>query len=285
MKYLLRYGEMGLKSHHVRKAMKDRLVANASKLFKRAGGRCSFQEEEGRLFLESDYEDADGVLARVFGLVSYSAVVEATSSPRELTERSVEMARGQLSKGGSFAVRVRRVGEHDFTSVDIARRAGSAILSAFPQLKVNLRNPDWEVFLEIRGERAYLYSQVLKGPGGLPLGAQGKVVAYVEGPEGILAAWLMMKRGCSVIPVFLKDDTWVRTLTHWDPDTVWRRVQSLEEMKHVAETERALGFVYPWGVDRIGENTLSPAFYPLVGMSQETLENLRRKVLGPIGMV
>ncbi|MFQ5837968.1 MAG: THUMP domain-containing protein [Thermoplasmata archaeon] len=284
MKYLLRYGEIGLKSSRVRRAMKERLMTNIARLFRHEGGRCSFREEEGRLFLESEFRGADEILARAFGLVSYSPVVETSSSLQDMMGVCVDAAGRHLPKGPSFAVRVRRVGSHTYTSMDIAREIGSAILSAFPELRVNLGNPDWEVFLEIREGRAYLYSEVLRGPGGLPLGTQGRVVAYVEEPEGVLAAWLMMKRGCSVTPVFQKEEKWSRALTYWDPELAGRKVDTLREMERVAESEGALGYVYPWDVDGVGKDDLRPAFYPLLGLSQDGLEKLRQEVLGPLGM-
>ncbi len=284
LKYLLRYGEIGLKSSRVRRTMKERLMANTSRLFRQEGGRCAFREEEGRLFLESDHRDAGAVLARVFGLVSYSEVVETSSSQQEMIELCLEIAGRQLTRGPSFAVRVRRVGNHPYTSMDIARQAGSAILSAFPELKVNLTEPDWEVFLEIRGEKAYRYSEILQSPGGLPLGTQGRILAYVEGAEGVLAAWLMMKRGCWVTPVFLEEKRWARALAYWNPDLVVHRVGLLKEMKDLAEVEGAMGYAYPWRLKGVGAEDLKPAFYPLVGASQARLERLRERVLEPVGM-
>ncbi len=259
-------------------------MANISRIFRQEAAHCSLLEEEGRLFVESDSPAASDLLSRVFGLVSYSAVNEASSSPEELTERCVEMARDLVSRGSSFAVRVRRVGDHAYTSMDIAREAGTAILSAFPELKVDLVHPDWEVNLEIRAGKAYLYSEVLRGPGGLPLGTQGKVVAYVEEPDGVLAAWLMMKRGCSVISAYLEDGRWAKALKYWDPDSVSRRVYALEQMRDLAQREDALGFVYPWDLERLGEGTLRPAFLPLIGLSDEKLEKVRQTVLGPMGV-
>ncbi len=284
MKYLLRYGEIGLKSSHVRRTMKTKLMANLGRLFKREGGRCSLMEEEGRLFLKSEHPETRDILARAFGLVSYSPVLEAPSALPDMTSLAVDVAKQQLHRGTRFAVRVRRVGDHPYSSVDVAREIGTAVLSIAPGLKVDLGNPDWEVMLEIRGGRAYLYSEVIRGPGGLPMGTQGRVVAYVEGWDGILAAWLMMRRGCWVTPVYVREERWARALEHWDPDLSCQQVESLNEMTRVADSGKAMGYVYPWGVEKARGEDLRPSYYPLSGLSDDSLEDLRRRVLTPLGL-
>ncbi len=283
MRYLLRYGEIGLKGRHVRRAMVDRMVANTARMLKAARGEGSFKEEEGRLFVETALPEAPDLLARVFGLVSFSPVATVPSEPEGMEARALELAASQRERGDTFAIRARRVGEHPYTSMDVARRLGAAVLAAFPGLKVDLDRPAWEVHLDIRRERAYLYTDVHEGPGGLPLGSQGRVVALVEAPEGALAAWLMMKRGCWVVPAFREEAAWAEALLPWNPDLAGHAIGALEEMGRLAERENALGYVYPWGVEAIRPTDLRPAFYPLLGMQREEREALRRRVLAPAG--
>lgn len=277
--YLLRYGEIGLKSGRVRRSMKERLVGNVNLLFRHHGGRCSVKEEEGRLFLSSDFERADDILSRVFGLVSFSPVVATTSQVEDMTRLALDVAKEVMDRGPRFAVRVRRVGEHSYTSMDVARELGSAILSAHPELKVDLTNPDWEVMLEVRGEKSYFIVEVYPGPGGLPLGSQGRVVALVESPEGAMAAWLMMKRGCRVFPVYRDEDTWAKALASWDPEIEGIRITGMKEVGDVVRRTRSMGIVYPWGLEKTEEEGPRPAFYPLVGFTKDELDELRRTTL------
>jgi thiamine biosynthesis protein ThiI len=284
VKYLLRWGEIGLKSSYVRREMKRRLMANISRLLREEGGSCTFLEEGGRLFLESDHPSTVGVLGRSFGLVSFSPVEETSSALEDILNLATQVASSGVKRGKSFAVRSRRVGDHPYSSMDVAREVGAAILSAHPGLHVDLENPDWEIHVEVRGDKAYLYTDVIRGPGGIPLGSQGRVVALVEDAGGMTASWLMMKRGCTILPAFEHDDRWASALRYWDPDAEPRRVSLPRGMEGLAGAEGALGYVYPWDVDGVREEDLRPAFYPLLGLPKKKLEDLKRSVLEPVGL-
>ena len=129
-----------------------------------------------------------------------------------------------LKDGGSFKVDARRNGTHPYTSMQLAARAGEEIFEALKPrgVHVDLHRPDLVVYVEVRDRRAYVFSEYLDGPGGLPMGSQGKVVAVIERRRDALAAWMMMKRGCRVL--LLGDDAEALSiLTRWDPEP--RRMQ------------------------------------------------------------
>ncbi|MFQ5985883.1 MAG: THUMP domain-containing protein [Thermoplasmata archaeon] len=280
MKFLLRYGEMGLKGRHVRGQMMRRLRGHISRLFADHTAQATVWEEGGRLFLKSEDPEAGELLGRVFGLVSFSQVWESRAELKDVSAQAVRLAEEVRERGPTFAVRTRRVGEHPYTSTDVAREVGAAILAGLPELRVNLTAPDWEIHIEIRGEKAYLFADLVPGVGGLPLGTQGKVVTLVETPEGTVASWLMMKRGCYVLPVFRGEERWAAVLRTWDPDIQIRPIESLGEMQDAAEDVGALGFVYPWTSTAAQKGDLRPAFYPLMGFDEEHLASLRATVLG-----
>lgn len=279
VEYLLRYGEIGLKSGRVRRAMKGRLAKNIRSLFKHRGGQCIIKEEGGRLFLTTESDEAVDILARSFGLVSFSPVVVTTSNLEDMKRLALEIAGEAIHRGPRFAVSVRRVGKHAYTSMDVERDLGSAILSANPGLKVDLTDPDWEVALEVRDEKAYFIIAVFQGPGGLPLGSQGRVVALVDSPEGAMAAWLMMKRGCRVFPVYRDGKKWVEVLSSWDPKIEGIQVAAMTEVGDVIRRTRSMGIVYPWNLERTVEEGPKPAFYPLVGFTKDELDEMRRTIL------
>ncbi len=99
---------------------------------------------------------------------------------------------------------MRRVGTHTFTSQEKAVELGNLVRGEFPHLEVDLRHPDLELHVEIREGDCYLFTEVIQGAGGLPPGVEGSLVALVSGGiDSPVAAWMMMKRGCRILPVYV----------------------------------------------------------------------------------
>ncbi len=146
----------------------------------------------------------------VFGIVSFSEV-EHVPHEESLETALIEYGRTHgLTTAKTFALRIKRVGKHDFSSNDKAIELGDLVRKAFPHLKVNLAAPDAEIHVEIRQDECYLYDTVIKGVGGLPLGVEGTLVALVSGGiDSPVAAWMMMKRGCTIVPIFVALDTFL----------------------------------------------------------------------------
>lgn len=194
MQYLIRYSEIFLKSDYVRKRWEKKLLENIRKF----GISFKFKIDRGRIWIFTD-ERVDDKLKRVFGIVSFSPCLHCKLD--ELDDFILSFCEGRLNVK-TFAVRVKRVGRHEFTSKDVERRLGSMILRKFPNLKVDLKNPDKVIYVEIRDEDCYVFDEVVKGVGGIPLGVEGKVVSLLSGGiDSSVATWLMMKRGCKVIPI------------------------------------------------------------------------------------
>ena len=201
MKYFIRYGEIGVKSPKVRRKFENKLMNNIKKELD-----CDFKNDNGRIVLitEENDEKVSEVLSRVFGLVSYSPVFETVTDNEKiagLIEESLsELIRQEKFKPDSqtFAVKCRRVGEHDFSSQEMAGYVGSVIVK-LTDAKVNLSNPDFTVYVEVRQEKTFVYYEKIKGLGGLPVGSQGRVICLVSGGiDSPVAAFQMLKRGCSV---------------------------------------------------------------------------------------
>ncbi|MEM4718095.1 MAG: THUMP domain-containing protein, partial [Desulfurococcaceae archaeon] len=103
----------------------------------------------------------------------------------------------KIVENKKFAVKVKRSGSHAFTSLDIAREIGSQLRPY--AAGVDLENPDVLIELEVRGNNAYLYTNVIKGPGGLPIGTEGNaLVLFSGGFDSPVASWLIAKRGVQV---------------------------------------------------------------------------------------
>ncbi|MGQ9583402.1 MAG: THUMP domain-containing protein [Thermoplasmatota archaeon] len=201
---LVRYGELALKSPPVRLRFERALVRNIEEMFLSEGLECLTSREWGRIFLHvEDAERAARPLRRVFGVTSFSPALECSSALEDVVRLGTELAAGSIREGMSFAVRARRSGSHPYTSQELAASVGRAVLEACADRRprVDLEAPDIELYVEVRGRRAFLFFDRVQGPGGLPLGTQGRVMALLNGERSAAAAWLMMKRGCRVLPV------------------------------------------------------------------------------------
>jgi adenylyl- and sulfurtransferase ThiI len=94
------------------------------------------------------------------------------------------------------------VGKHDFSSMELAAKLGGVFLHQVPSLKVDLKNPKKEIFVEVRNNFCYLYTSEISGLKGLPLGVEGNVGVLFSGKkEEFLAALFALKRGCNVFPI------------------------------------------------------------------------------------
>jgi thiamine biosynthesis protein ThiI len=280
---LVRYAELGLKSRSVRRRFESILVDNLMSSLANAGLEGLVTTEYGRIFVEvDDPERASRALARVFGVSSVSSVVRCTSDMGEMKALIAELSQPILQRGQRFAVRARRAGTHPFTSVDLGRELGSAVFLANEEkgVRVDLTDPEVEIYVEVRDRKAYFFSSYIPGPGGLPLGSQGRVIVLLEQERDALAGWLIMKRGCRAIALGDEGSPAAKVLKAWDPTL---KIVKVEDLAGAVRKHRALAAVFGFGLEefeRIKQVDIPvPAFFPLVGMDgkeiEERLERIR----------
>ena len=204
---IARYGELALKSDGVRKRFENRLANNI-----RASIDAEVKVRQARIYISpKDFNDAIEKLERIFGIVSYSPVVTTKSTFEDIEESVSSYAEklhdeGLLDENTKFAISCRRVGNHEFSSQEMAAFAGAVVVKKYSS-PVDLTNPELTIYLEVRDNDTYIFHEKIPGPGGLPLGTQGKVVALVSsGIDSPVATYLMMKRGCQVIALFCDND-------------------------------------------------------------------------------
>ncbi|MCQ2960873.1 MAG: tRNA 4-thiouridine(8) synthase ThiI [archaeon] len=198
-----RYGEVGLKSNRVRRRFENRLINNI-----KASIDAEVKVYQARIFIfPKDFDDAIEKLERIFGIVSYSPAV-STKSTFEDVERDLATYaeklhdEGLLDENTRFAISCRRVGNHEFSSQEMAAFAGAVVVKKYSS-PVDLTNPELTIYLEVRDNDTYIFHEKIEGPGGLPLGTQGKVISLVSsGIDSPVATYLMMKRGCQVIALY-----------------------------------------------------------------------------------
>ncbi|MDD1696673.1 MAG: tRNA 4-thiouridine(8) synthase ThiI [Methanoregula sp.] len=205
--WLVRYSEIFLKSDPVRRQWENVLIKNIREVMP----DVHVLNERGRIWLDGDVKPDR--LKNIFGIVSFSEVEHIRVD--ELEQFLPDYCRRHgIEKAKTFAIKMKRVGTHTFSSNDKAIEYGNLLRKEFPHLKVNLANPDKEIHIEIRANEAYLYDTVIQAVGGLPLGVEGTLVALVSGGiDSPVAAWMMMKRGCRIIPLFVALDTFLDETT------------------------------------------------------------------------
>lgn len=230
---LVRYGELALKSRHVRNRYEKTLMSNIRSMLEAMDvDYDTLSRELGRIYIHTTDPAAVGAAARVFGVVSVSPAITCEPTLESAAYVAADVGESIINENESFGIRARRSGNHEFSSRDIGVACGDAVFERVEKRnpKVDLTNPDREIMVEIRQNKGFVYTDVVNGTGGLPLGTQGKMVALVSGGiDSPVAAWLMMKRGCEVIPVYVSnephsDDTMrqralecIRVLQTWAP--------------------------------------------------------------------
>ena len=200
---IARYGEVALKSNRVRRRFESRLVNNI-----KASIDADVKVNQARIYIfPKDFDDAIEKLERIFGIVSYSPAISTKTSFEDIEEAVSNYAdklydEGILTEETKFAISCRRVGKHEFSSQEMAAFAGAVVIRKY-SCPVDLNNPELTIYVEIREGDTYIYHEKIEGPGGLPLGTQGKVVSLVSsGIDSPVSTYLMMKRGCQVIALY-----------------------------------------------------------------------------------
>jgi thiamine biosynthesis protein ThiI len=277
---LARYSEIGLKSTPVRVRFENRLRDNIISMLALDRIEALVTKKDARFYVETEHiDEAVSSMKRVFGISSLSIAEVCSSELEVICSAAAEYSLSRLGSGQSFAVKARREGDHDYTSLDVGREAGSAIFLANESkgVKVNLTDPDVVFYVEVRNNKAFVFGSYIRCHGGLPVGTQGKVIAYVGNDRDILSAWLMMKRGCKVIisgdkqPLLERYDPEVKYGSDLSPEVSGVvRGTSFSELKDLSPSDIRV-----------------PAFFPTVGMSDsevnEFLNSIKKEVVIPSG--
>ena len=196
---LVRFGEISLKGKETRKQFENILIKNIKTALKNNQIISEIKKERGRIYIIAEQiSETTNVLKHVFGIVTFSPSIQIQTNMDLITDHAVKISKKFLTPSKTFAIRTTRTGEHNFTSQDVSIVVGREI-SKETKSNVNLTNPDFEIFMEIRDDKTFLFTEKIQGPGGMPLGTQGKILALIEKPTCLLAAWYLMKRGCNTV--------------------------------------------------------------------------------------
>ncbi len=187
------------------------LRSNINSLLHKQDIAHSILDFRGRLLIKFSsslisHDIVSQIAQQISGISSLSIVLVCRGDEEAILKNGVNEATRLFSPNSSFAVRVRREGVHPYSSMEIAAKLGSKILdSDIHGLKVDLTSPQLEIFVDIRGDLAFIYSDIISGIDGIPSTSQGTAIAlFRPNTNSVLSAWLMKKRGVKIIPIFFK---------------------------------------------------------------------------------
>ncbi len=151
----------------------------------------------------ADFEAAVDRVRKIFGVITFSRACVTEKTMESVCAAAVEYLRPQLSAVRAFKVETKRSDKKfPLKSPEISAEVGAALLDAYPNLHVDVHNPDVTVRVEIRDFGAYVHGEPEQGAGGIPVGTGGKAALLISGGiDSPVAAWMMAKRGVELTPV------------------------------------------------------------------------------------
>ena len=206
--FLIKYAEIGVKGKN-RYIFEDRLCDQIRYALRRCDGEFEVTKSQGRIYVNAlsafDFDETVENLKTVFGISGICPVVKVEDCGFEkLCEEVVSyMDRVYPDKHMTFKVEARRARKnYPKNSMEMNCDIGEAVLNAFPEIRVDVHKPDIMLHIEIR-EMIYIYSLVIAGPGGLPIGTNGKGMLLLSGGiDSPVAGYMIAKRGVKIDAVY-----------------------------------------------------------------------------------
>ena len=206
--FLIKYGEIGTKGKN-RYLFEDALCRQIRRALKKIDGQFVVSKEQGRIYVECDtdfdYDEAVAKLKTVFGILWICPMMQIEDNGfDDLAEQTIKYLK-DVYKGRemTFKVRARRARKnYPLNSMEINMDLGEKILDAIPQMKVDVHKPDIELNVEIRN-KINIYSEFIPGPGGMPVGTNGKATLLLSGGiDSPVAGYMIAKRGVIIDAVY-----------------------------------------------------------------------------------
>ncbi len=197
---LLKLGEVVLKGLN-RHTFEDKLVNNVRRRMRQCG---SFQVtlRQSTIYVEPqndtcDMEAAWNACRQVFGIAACARAVPCEKTVQAIVETARTYLADEFAKARTFKVESKRADKlFPMTSIQISQEVGGDLADLFPNVAVDVHNPDLTVFVEIREKYAYVHAPSVPGAGGLPVGMGGHAVSLLSGGlDSPVSSWMMARRG------------------------------------------------------------------------------------------
>jgi thiamine biosynthesis protein ThiI len=206
--FLIKYAEIGVKGKN-RYLFEEALVKQIKYALKKAEGEFLVRRTDGRIYVDAqsdfDFDEVVESLKKVFGISGICPVVHVEDAGFEKLCQDVTRYIGDVypDRNKSFKVAARRARKnYPLNSMQLNEELGGVILDAYPDMHVDVHNPDILLHVEIR-DKIYLYSEIIPGPGGMPVGTGGKAMLLLSGGiDSPVAGWMIAKRGVKIDAVY-----------------------------------------------------------------------------------
>ena len=206
--FLIKYAEIAIKGKN-RYLFEDALVHQMKIALKKCEGKFLITKTQGRIFVEAegefDYEETVDALQHVFGIVGICPMIYVEDEGFEKLCETVVNYVDQVypDKNKTFKVHCRRARKnYPKESMEINADLGEVLLNASPELRVDVHEPEILLNVEIR-EKIYIYSEIIPGPGGMPVGTGGKAMLLLSGGiDSPVAGYMIAKRGVKIDAVY-----------------------------------------------------------------------------------
>ena len=206
--FLIKYGEIGTKGKN-RYLFEDALCRQIKRALKKVEGEFVISKEQGRIYVESktdfDYDEAVKAIKTVFGIIWICPMVQIEDNGFDDLAANVVKYMKDIygDKPLTFKVKSRRARkDYPLASMEINASVGEKILEACDNVTVDVHNPDVEVNIEVRN-KINIYSEFIPGPGGMPVGTNGKATLLLSGGiDSPVAGYMIAKRGVVIDAVY-----------------------------------------------------------------------------------
>ncbi len=206
--FLIKYAEIAIKGKN-RHLFEDALIHQIKFALKKCEGKFLITKSQGRIYVEAegefDYDETVEQLQHVFGIVGICPMIYVEDEGFEkLCETVVGYMREVYPDGrGTFKVHCRRARKnYPKESMEVNADLGEVLLDAFPEMRVDVHEPEILLNVEIR-EKIYIYSKIIPGPGGMPVGTGGKAMLLLSGGiDSPVAGYMIAKRGVKIDAVY-----------------------------------------------------------------------------------
>ncbi len=202
--FIIKYAEIGVKGKN-RYIFEDALMRQVKYALRGCDGVFKVSKTPGRIFLdfesEFDYDDVIDRLQHVFGISGIAPMVRLEDEGVDRLKEEIVKYFGIMypNKNKTFKVNARRARKnYPIDSMEINAAVGEALLLAYPELRVDVHNPEINLVVEVR-EKIFVYSEVIPGPGGMPVGTNGKAMLLLSGGiDSPVAGYMISKRGVKI---------------------------------------------------------------------------------------
>jgi thiamine biosynthesis protein ThiI len=211
--FIIKYAEIGVKGKN-RYIFEEALVKQIERVLSKCDGKFAVSRVAGRIYIDAknfDFDETVGQLKTVFGV---TGICPAVTIERDgdnhlpdvdgITKAVLDFIDGvYINKNKTFKVKVRRVDKSfPLDSMELGAELGARILNAYPEMRVDVHNPEILLCVELR-EKLNIFSEIIPGPGGMPIGTAGKAMLLLSGGiDSPVAGYMIAKRGVDIEAVY-----------------------------------------------------------------------------------